>query len=332
MVAETRETELDVLSQMEQAIRECVVDVVNIPPDVIRLVPPHSVLKTSSGKIRRAATSQLFQTGHLGARPVAVWWQIVRLGLATMRVRLKRRFRQLNELLYAGYAWGVFLLMALPVWLGVVLLPKRHWRWSMARTAVRLGAFLTGIRIERLGLEHLPADGGYILVANHASYLDALILTAALPNDYCYLVKRELIHNFVTRIGLQRLGSLFVERVDPKRATEDTEQLFKAAAAGKRLALFPEGGIVCSPGLRPFHMGAFLASAHSGLRIVPVALRGTRTLLRSDEWLSRPGQVQLVVGPGLVPTGSDWEAALELRNCSRAFILAECGEHDSAEG
>ncbi len=332
VVAETRETDQAVLPDMEQAVRESVIDVVNIPPDVIRLVPPHSVLKTSSGKIRRAATRQRFQTGTLGAKPAAVWWQIARLGVATLNARSKGLVRKLGEWFYAIYAWAVFTIMVIPAWLLVALLPRRQWRWLAVRIAARVAALLAGIRIDLRGRDNLPTDGGYVLVANHASYLDALLLTATLPHDYSYLAKRELLHNFFARIGLQRLGGLFVERTDAKRATEDTESVIAAANAGERLGVFPEGGMRSGAGLRPFRMGAFMASANSGLPVVPVAIRGTRKILGNDQWFPRLGRVQIAIGSCITPSGSGWEAALELRNRSRDFILAHCGEPDVAEG
>jgi len=75
-------------------------------------------------------------------------------------------------------------------------------------------------------------------------------------------------------------------------------------------------------------MGAFMAAATSGATIVPIALRGTRSVLRAGQWLPRRGVVQIVVGAPIAGEGSDWVAAARLRDRSRAAILSACGEPD----
>jgi 1-acyl-sn-glycerol-3-phosphate acyltransferase len=75
-------------------------------------------------------------------------------------------------------------------------------------------------------------------------------------------------------------------------------------------------------------MGAFVAAATGGAAVVPIALRGTRSLLRAGQWLPRRGVLQIVIGAPIAPEGTDWAAATHLRDRSRAAILAACGEPD----
>jgi 1-acyl-sn-glycerol-3-phosphate acyltransferase len=185
---------------------------------------------------------------------------------------------------------------------------------------------LAGIRVEVRGLEQVPVKRPFILVANHASYLDALALTASLPCALRYLAKEELESRSASRIPLTRMGALFVERFDPRQAEQDMQQAEHAVAAGDSLAIFPEGTFGPKPGLGDFHMGAFLTAAHAGVPVVPVAIEGTRERLRGREWRPHPGRVTLHVGAPLQPTGSDWNAALQLKNEAYTFILENCGE------
>jgi 1-acyl-sn-glycerol-3-phosphate acyltransferase len=95
--------------------------------------------------------------------------------------------------------------------------------------------------------------------------------------------------------------------------------------------IFPEGTFRRAPGLLPFRMGAFVAAAEAGVPVVPVALRGTRSLLRGDDWFPRRGEATMVVEPPISPRGAGWAEAVALRDQTRAAILRHCGEPDLAE-
>jgi 1-acyl-sn-glycerol-3-phosphate acyltransferase len=91
---------------------------------------------------------------------------------------------------------------------------------------------------------------------------------------------------------------------------------------------FPEGTFTRASGLLPFRMGAFVVAARSGVPVVPVTLRGTRSMLRDSHWFPRRGILTVTVGEPIMPSGSDWAAAIELRNRARAEIARQCGEPD----
>jgi hypothetical protein len=61
---------------------------------------------------------------------------------------------------------------------------------------------------------------------------------------------------------------------------------------------------------------------------VPLALRGTRAVLRGDDWRPRWGKISITAGPPLVPGGDSWGAAVALRDAARRFIAANCGEQE----
>ncbi|WP_444984911.1 AMP-binding protein [Halomonas mongoliensis] len=320
VAAETRLTDPAQREALAQAIREVTVDIANVPADTVRLVPPHSVLKTSSGKIRRAATAERFRSGRLGQEGAPVWRQALRLAAKAGVQRMRHRLIWLGERLYAGYAWGIFGLGGVLLCLLALPLPRLGWRWAVAHHLARLAAGLAGIRLARQGLQHLPRRAPCVLVANHASYLDALALTAALPRGFRYLAKAELRQRLLPRLVLTRLGVLFVERFDPRQANRDSQRVMVALEGGDSLAFFPEGTFHAQAGLGDFHMGAFVIAAHAGVPVVPVALTGTRAVLRGREWLPRPGRVRVCLGEALRPTGDDWREAVRLRDAAHAFI------------
>jgi 1-acyl-sn-glycerol-3-phosphate acyltransferase len=167
-----------------------------------------------------------------------------------------------------------------------------------------------------------------VFVSNHASYLDSLLLVAALPKDVTFVAKRELVGSFMLGRLLERLGCVFVERFDQRAASAGADELLGRLAAGESLLVFAEGTFVRAPGLLPFHMGAFTAAATAGVAIVPVALCGTRDMLPDETHVPRPAALAISIGEALIPADASWQSAVELRRRTRAYILAAVHEPD----
>ena len=192
ILAETYETDPQILEGLRRHIDTVSTDLLGAPPDAVVLAPPHTVPKTSSGKIRRSTSRELYEQGRLGRRQGAVWWPWMRLVLAGVRPQWRRTWRATLTLLYAAYAWAVFGVFAPLTWGMLALLPRYAWRQAVVRVLARLALRLAGIPLVVHGQEHLPQHRPYVLVVNHTSYLDALVLVAVLPGRLRYVAKREL--------------------------------------------------------------------------------------------------------------------------------------------
>jgi len=107
------------------------------------------------------------------------------------------------------------------------------------------------------------------MVANHASYVDGLILLAALrERGYSFAAKRELTRSLLPRLFLRSIGTEFVERADIRQGVEDASRLAAAVRAGFSPVVFAEGTFTRSAGLLPFRMGAFRAARRQLVRAV----------------------------------------------------------------
>jgi 1-acyl-sn-glycerol-3-phosphate acyltransferase len=329
VLAETRETEPDARERLQAAITALAVDLTGAAPDDVVLAPPHAVLKTSSGKVRRAASRELYERGRLTLPTRPAWQQMLRLAWTGVAPQLRRIMRGGGALLYAFYAWTLFWILAPLVWLTVAAIPRPAWSLAIIRVAARMLQRLAGVPLHVHGLDRLPR-GPCVIAANHASYLDGIILTAILPGVFSFVAKREFTARFIARVFLRHIGAEFVERFELARGVEDARQVARAARGGRTLVFFPEGAFTRTPGLLPFHMGAFVAAAEAGVPVVPVTIRGTRSILRSDQWFPRRGTISVIIGAPLSPAGADWSAAIRLRDAARAEILRHCGEPDLA--
>jgi 1-acyl-sn-glycerol-3-phosphate acyltransferase len=323
ILAESKERDPARRTALAHQLRRRATDVLGLPPDELMLVPPRAVLKTSSGKLRRAATRDRYLAGRLSEQPRRPLWQLLRVAGSGVRSRLGR----LPEVLYAGYAWVLFWLIAPWFWIGVMISPRAVWRWPMVRAGIRLLRRLAFVGLSVEGREHLPAAGvPFVLVANHESYLDALALVEAVERPIGFVAKRELVANPFVAAFLRNMDAHFVDRFDPQAGSDESTRLTEVLAGGATLGFFPEGTFREQPGLLPFRMGAFAAAAAAGAPIVPAALRGTRELMRGDSFSPRPGRAEVIIGPPIQPVGSDWEAAIRLRDQARAFIADQLDE------
>lgn len=330
VLAETRKKDAETRDALHGRIVNTAVDLLGMPPDEVVLAPPGTVLKTSSGKIRRAASRELYERGAIGRAKRALWLQLARLTIAGIRPQIRKLLRRAAASLYASYCWLLFGLIGIPLWLLVALLPTMRMRWWCVRRALQLLAFLSGTTMRIHGLENIPRDRPVILTSNHASYLDSLILFAALPVHCSFVAKAELAGNFFVRRLLSRLDVFFIDRFDAEKGVEDTRRIARLAASGRRPLFFAEGTLQRMPGLLPFQMGAFVAAARDGIPVLPLTLRGTRNKLRGGSWFPRTGAVILRVGKPILPGGSDWNEAVRLRDAVRSEILRYCGEPDLA--
>ena len=328
VLAETRETADTILARLRTQVIDVATDLLGTPPDDVVIAPPHTVLKTSSGKIRRAGSRELYEQGRIGAPQRAVWRQFLRLSLAGLLPQWRRGQRMLSDTLYAAYAWSLFWILAPFVWLAVVCAPVSSWRWLVMRGAARLLARLTRTTLRVEGLEHLVTSHPCVIVCNHSSYLDGMLLVATLPMPFSFVAKQEFTRRLRNRLFLQRIDAVFVERFDTRRGVADVEQLVKAAVAGRSLSFFPEATFTRMPGLLPFRMGAFVTAVEAGLPVLPVVIRGTRSMLRGESSFPRRGSLSVTVCPPIKPQGSDWQAAIRLRDAARGEIQRYCGEPD----
>jgi 1-acyl-sn-glycerol-3-phosphate acyltransferase len=165
-----------------------------------------------------------------------------------------------------------------------------------------------------------------VLAANHASYADVAALLALLPADFLFVAKREVLGYPLIGSFARRCGHLTVDRWDALQSVADAELVAQALRDGEDVLFFPEGTFVAATGLRPFRLGAFLAAATAGAPVVPLALRGTRRVMRGDWGLPRPGRIALWVGEPIAPEGTDMAALVRLRGRVADAIAAHCGE------
>lgn len=229
-----------------------------------------------------------------------------------------------GHILFGVYAWLLFLPMLVITIAIATFVPglqrRRCWVTATARLLLRL----CGLHATVTGLENLP-DGHCIVVANHASFVDGLVLPAYLPPRFSFVIKGEVRNIALVHFLLNRVGSRFVERFVAAGSVRDARSLVKAALAGESLVFFPEGTFIAKPGLGRFRAGAFAAAIKSELPVVPVSIRGTRKILPARTLLPFHARLQIDI---LQPIETRHSNSAEIAELARQSILGVLEEPD----
>lgn len=330
VLAEMRDKDASRHDDLKRMINDLAVALIGAPADDIVLAPPATVPKTSSGKIRRVAAREFYERGPQAVAGGAVWLQFARLALAGAAPQLRRSLRALAGIGFSLRGYVVFGLLFPVAFLAALLAPVPAC-WKVGGLVSRWFLRLSGIPLAATGLEHLPRDRPVVLAVNHTSYLDPVALLALLEyRGYAFVAKREFQDSWLMHRLLAGFGTRFVERFDVAKSSEHANELAEAAAGGASLIVFPEGTLTRNTGLMAFRTGAFQAAAQAGIPVVPVAIRGLRSVLRDGTWYLRKAAVTVRFGEPVAPQGADWAAAVALRDRVRAEILKHCGEPDLA--
>jgi 1-acyl-sn-glycerol-3-phosphate acyltransferase len=322
--------------RIEGEIAHAVDEALGIPPDVIALLPPQSIPKTSSGKLRRSETRRLFQEGKLGRKQQAPWVQIARLAVLGAAPRawswLQRTARGAVEFLYGVYALAAFAVILIPLWIVVGRTRNRRRAASLVHRGARRMLAAGGVPVTVVGaeiLEQRAKTGPWIFAPNHSSYLDILVMLAFLPDDVRFVAKGEIRAMPFVNLLADRSGQFAFDRNDPQARIRQSEEVNAALRNGESVVIFPEGTFTALAGIRPFQLGAFKAAVDAQRPICAVSVRGARQILRDKTLLPRPGHVTLTFSAPIAPNpaaGDDWHEIVRLRDETRDTIALNSGE------
>jgi 1-acyl-sn-glycerol-3-phosphate acyltransferase len=325
VVAETRDRDPARREALQRAVRDALVTGIGSPPDIVVIADPRTVLKTSSGKIRRSAMRAAYLNRTLGIHRSIVS-QRARLFAGALGAWIRRSAEWLGRATFTGWILLV-LVVSLPALWGYLASrrPGRH-ADRAAKWWSRFALTMCGVHPRVVGLEHLAALGSGVLVANHASYIDPIVLMAAIPVEFHFVAKRALLQYPLIGTVLRKAEHLTIEKAGLSDRLAGADEVERQLRDGQRLVIFAEGTFVRAPGLLPFRLGAFRAAVDTGRPIVPVALAGTRRVFPDGTWLFRHAPIIVTIGAPMEPQAGGWPEMVRLRDAAVDHIARACGE------
>jgi len=262
--------------------------------------------------------------------------QVAKLAVRSAPHRVAGAVRRAAEAVYGVYSLIVVALLALTVWAVLNIVPDKALAARIGQRMNRAFFYLVGCPLSVEGLEHIdalvPVRGreprpGALIACNHTSYLDVVVLLALIGHyDFRFVAKQEVMsYPFIGGI-LRKLGFYSFVRERPEARLKQADEVEEGLRRGQSVLMFVEGTFTPAPGLRPFTLGAFKAAVASRQPVIPVALLGTRKILRDGTILPKPGRVRVTICPPLEPVSSQFQEILRLRDAARNAIGQHCGE------
>ncbi|HUP63959.1 MAG TPA: lysophospholipid acyltransferase family protein [Thermoanaerobaculia bacterium] len=190
----------------------------------------------------------------------------------------------------------------------------RWWALVIVRAA--------GLTLTAQGTEKLDPARRYILVANHASYLDIPILFAAVHQPLRFLAKASLFKVPIFGWGLKYSGFVPIDRKNRKTAIASFDLASSRIAKGNSIVVFPEEGRSSERQMKPFQRGAFLLALKSGLPVVPVAIIGNFDALPPGRFSLHPGPIEVRIGDQIDPADFTVRQKEALSTAARQRIAA----------
>ena len=325
IVAETDNTDESQRSEAIASIMRQTATAVGIPVDEVVLVSPNSIPKTASGKVRRAECKQLYLSKQLDGKHAPVWWQLAKLLVMSKMKKVKQVFVTGLKAIHTAYLYLLLFVASPFLYIGALILPTK-WARKWFRSITRGLFFCGGIPIHIHEKNNLSQKTPVIFVANHASYIDAVLMLAIMPSNTTYVGKKEIRNMPLIRTVYKHLRYLTVDREDFAQSQTDVEKMIGALKAGDNIVLFPEGTFLYATGLRPFKSGAFKMAVTAQAPVCALALRGTRKVMRDNSWLMNWTPLHVTVAPSMSPYSTEWEEVIRLRRECYEFIAQHCGE------
>jgi 1-acyl-sn-glycerol-3-phosphate acyltransferase len=244
-----------------------------------------------------------------------------------------RQWTTMKKLLfwpYQLYAWLIFFPVGALVTLFSGLLtalfatlvnPRFASRFFAVRWA-RIIAWMTPMLVTVRGAENASRERTYVVVCNHQSQYDILLVYGWLGLDFKWVMKQELRKIPGIGIGCEKAGHIFIDRSNPRQARATVKQALARLGNGVGILFFAEGTRSLDGRMLPFKKGAFRLAIEQQLPILPVTLVGTRDILPAKTLRLFPGRGTMIIHPAIDTAGMDLEQADQLSERTRQAIAS----------
>ena len=155
--------------------------------------------------------------------------------------------------------------------------------------------FVSGIKVDVKGLANIDLGKSYIYMANHRSNFDIPVLLGCLPIQFRWLAKAELFKIPIFGRAMSGAGYVKIDRSNRVSAIRSIDEVAAKMKNGVSVMIFPEGTRSQDGHLKSFKKGGFVMAVDTGVPIVPIILRGTRSIMAKGSWRIKPDKVALFI-------------------------------------
>ncbi len=199
-------------------------------------------------------------------------------------------------------------------------------RWA------RFIAFLTPMKVEVRGHEHVQPGQTYVVVANHLSQFDIPLIYGYSGMDLRWVIKAELGRIPFVAQGCRAIGHIFIDRGDPEQSRQAINEAVSRLSPGTSVLFFAEGTRSRDGELKPFRKGAFRVAADRALPVLPITVQGTWQMLQPGSMRIRPGRARLTIHPPIEPPSGIQKDRASLLAERTWNVIAESLKADGSQG
>lgn len=189
---------------------------------------------------------------------------------------------------------------------------KKERKTFISREVSRFGraAFiLSGSRVKVVGKENVPQTGSMVIVANHQSAFDIPLIPGYVYAEISFIAKKELSKIPGINWFVSALDGVYIERGNKSQTAGAMRKIFRILKEDGTILLFPEGTRSTGGEIGEFKEGSLSIPFKLGIRVLPVALDGTRNLLKKNSFLITPSRISLSICKPVLP--EDFESEEE---------------------
>ena len=190
----------------------------------------------------------------------------------------------------------------------------------IARIWAKFILFVSGIKVQVEGLTNIDPSKSYIYMSNHRSNFDIPVLLGCLPIQFRWLAKAELFKIPIFGRAMSGAGYVKIDRSNRVSAFKSINQVAAKMKNSVSVMIFPEGTRSEDGDVKPFKKGGFVMAVDTGAPIVPVILRGTRSIMAKGSWRINPGDVTLSIEKPIDTTGYTRDTKEDLIKIVRSVI------------
>ena len=200
--------------------------------------------------------------------------------------------------------------------------------WKFGRLLCRLYTTLT-FDLKVYGLHHVPLTGGALVVSNHQSYLDPVLLGAQLQRPMSYMARATLFRNRLFNWLITNLNAFPVRRGEGDIGA--VKETIRRLHEGHVLAMFPEGTRSITGEIKSLEAGIALLIRRADVPVIPAVIEGSFQAWPKGAKLPRRHPIRVVFGPALKLDGLRANQILQVIESSLRQMLADLRAGDIAK-
>jgi len=178
------------------------------------------------------------------------------------------------------------------------------------------------VRTEIKNKDKILKGKSYIIISNHQSLCDIIVLVTTLGIQYRWFIKKEILKTPIFGYALYASRNIFIDRSNTARAIESINKGIDRLPKDVSIMVFPEGTRSPDGQIHEFKKGGFVTAVRRKIPILPVTVNGSRRVLPKKSLTLKPGKIQVVIGDPIDTSGYTTDTVQKLIDKTRQTIIA----------